>query len=155
MTEATVHLQLDGLMDHLRVAWQTGETLLSSVPFPEDPEGTRYNVLLSIQELLTNVFRHGYAGNQSMPIQIGMEVSSEGFSVEIRDRGVRFDPVAYHSVPPESADGEEVVSGGYGLVIVKMVMDEFDYSYENGWNVVRASKSVHATVAAGAAEEQA
>ena len=153
MTAATVHLQLDGPMDHLRLVWQTGETLLMSVPFTEDPEGARYNVLLSIQELLTNVFRHGYEGDQSKPVQLKLEASPEGFAVEIRDRGQKFDPVAYQGRPRD--DEDEAEGGGYGLIIAKMVMDEFDYLYEDGWNVVRASKSVYAAVSASSAEAQA
>ena len=47
---AQVVLKLTGPMDHLRLVWQTGETLLESVVFDDDPEGTRYNVLLALQE---------------------------------------------------------------------------------------------------------
>src|SRR5262245_37329417 len=53
-----VELRLSGAMDHLRIVWQTGETLLESVPFQDDPDGTRYNVLLAVQEMVTNILRH-------------------------------------------------------------------------------------------------
>ena len=55
-----VVLSLTGPMDHLRLVWQTGETLLQSVVFDDDPEGNRYNVLVALQEMVTNVLRHGY-----------------------------------------------------------------------------------------------
>ena len=48
---AKVDLCLQGSMDHLRIVWQTGQTLLESIPFREDPETTRYNVLLAVQEM--------------------------------------------------------------------------------------------------------
>jgi anti-sigma regulatory factor (Ser/Thr protein kinase) len=145
-------------MDHLRLAWQAGETLLMSVPFAEDPEGTRYNVLLSIQELLTNVFRHGYRGDETQPLELTMRASAEEFAVEIRDRAPRFDPVRYQSRRPDSESAAGVAAaegGGYGLVIVKMVMDEFEHGYEDGWNVVRATKGVFAKVGAGSHEDRA
>ena len=43
---AQATIKLTGPMDHLRLVWQTGETLLGAVSFEEDAEGTRYNCLL-------------------------------------------------------------------------------------------------------------
>ncbi|MCA8958369.1 MAG: ATP-binding protein [Planctomycetes bacterium] len=151
--KARVELKLEGSMDHLRLAWQTGETLLASVPFAEDPDGIRYNVLLSVQELLTNILRHGYSGDDTGPVQIVMEASPDGFSVELRDRGIAFDPLQH--VRSDVEEGVPIEPGGYGLVIVRMVMDELNYRREDGWNVLTLSKSVHAGVAATATGAQA
>ena len=63
-------LWLKGDLDHLRLAWQTAETLLESLGFDADPEQARYNVLLAVQELLTNVLRHGYGGNSELPVEV-------------------------------------------------------------------------------------
>ena len=57
---AQASIKLIGPVDHLRIVWQTGEALLDSVVFDEDSEGTRYNILLALQEMVTNVLRHGY-----------------------------------------------------------------------------------------------
>jgi anti-sigma regulatory factor (Ser/Thr protein kinase) len=150
---AKVEMRLEGSMDHLRLAWQAGETLLASTPFQEDPDGTRYNVLLSVQEMVTNVLRHGYRGDHTQPLILRMEASPQGFGVEIRDRGQPFDPVA-HEVPDPLGDEEqdEIEPGGYGIVIVRMVMDELEYRFEDGWNITRLFKSVCAPVGAEATE---
>lgn len=149
-----VELRLQGPMDQLRLAWQTGETLLANVPFTEDPDSLRYNILLSVQELLTNVLRHGYSGDESQPVVICMEASEEGFVFELRDQGVPFDPLDHVEVP-EECEGGELQIGGYGIVIVKMVMDQLDYRNEDGWNILRAEKSVHSEVALEVSGEQA
>lgn len=135
-------------MDQLRIAWQVGETLLASVPFEDDPDGTRYNILLAIQEMLTNVLRHGYAGAEEEPLVLRMEACDEGFSVELRDRATAFNPLEYE-IPDLSQEVEECpdTPGGYGIVIVRMVMDEIDYVREDGWNVLRMTKSAMAAVA--------
>ena len=77
----TVDLRLCGSMDHLRILWQVGETLLESVPFEDDPEGTRYNVLLAVQEMLTNILRHAYGNDETKPIEVCMQASTDNFTV--------------------------------------------------------------------------
>ncbi len=70
---AKLLLHLCGPMDHLRLTWQAAETLLENVPFAEDPESTRYNILLAIQEMVTNILRHGYQDHQDQPVEIKLE----------------------------------------------------------------------------------
>ncbi len=67
---ARVELILDGHLDQLRIAWQVGETLLNEVPFEDDPKVTRYNILVAMQELLTNVFRHGYLASSGQVVEV-------------------------------------------------------------------------------------
>ena len=135
-------------MDHLRLAWQAGETLLSNVPFEEDPKGTRYNILLALQELLTNVLRHGLMGDCDETIVVRLDASDSHFGFEIHDRGPRFDPTAYQG-EPDSCDGVPEQPGGYGLTIVRVVLDGFEYRHEDGWNIVRGTKSVRTGIPTG------
>jgi anti-sigma regulatory factor (Ser/Thr protein kinase) len=141
---AHVQLLLCGPMDHLRLVWQTGETLLESIPFDADPEGTRYNVLLALQEIVTNVLRHGYRGDDTRPVHLSFEASAEQFQVTLRDQGPPFDPL---EVQVERA-GEAFPQreGGFGILIARMVMDGMDYAREGEWNVLRMVK--RASVAA-------
>lgn len=135
-----VVLQLTGPMDHLRLIWQTGETLLESVVFDEDPEGTRYNVLVALQEMVTNVLRHGYRLDESKPIEVVFALTEDSLQIELRDQGPAFDPLAYdtserdvdHTMPEEG--------GGFGIHIARAVMDKVEYRRENGWNTLRLSK---------------
>ena len=136
--KAKLHLQ--GPMDHLRIVWQTGEALLGSIPFEEDPDGTRYNILLAVQEMVTNVLRHAYRGDEDRPILIEFSSSASGMGVEIRDCGPEFNPVHVEVGPPGDSAVPQA-EGGYGIMITKMVMDEFDYAREGGWNVLRMYKS--------------
>lgn len=147
---ANVQLHLHGEMDHLRIVWQTGETLLESIPFGEDPDGTRYNLLLAIQEMLTNVLRHAYAGHENEPVVVEFFASDTGMAVEIRDRGPEFNPVVVEMEPDEENPPPE--GGGYGIMIAKIVMDDLDYQREAGWNVLRMSKAAEPPRTADASE---
>lgn len=136
---AQVKIQLQGPMDHLRLVWQTGETLLDAVVFDEDPEGTRYNVLVALQEMVTNVLRHGYRLDESMPIEIVFELTDDTLQIVLRDRGPAFDPLAYDT---SGCDVESMPreSGGFGIHIARLVMDKLEYEREHGWNTLRMTK---------------
>jgi serine/threonine-protein kinase RsbW len=139
---AQASLKLTGPMDHLRLVWQTGETLLDSVVFDEDPEGTRYNILLALQEMATNVLRHGYLLDESKPIEVVFELSDDQLQVELRDQGPSFDPLAYEGDDSDFGMEMPTEAGGYGIRIARMVMDDVQYRREDGWNCLRLTKCV-------------
>lgn len=151
---ATVDLRLRGSLDHLRLLWQVGETLLESVPFEDDPEGTRYNILLAVQEMVTNILRHAYRNDDSQPIELRMEASTVDFKVHLRDRGNEFNPLSYE--PPSTQDVTAppiTESGGYGIMIVKMVMDHVAYERKDDWNILHMRKDVDLPVATASSEQ--
>ena len=146
---STVDLRLDGSVDRLRIAWMTAETLLSEVPFVGDAQESRYQVLLCLTELLTNVLRHGYAGEG--PVELRFEASEQEFAFEIRDWATPFDPTTAEPATRPLAEGE-LSEGGYGLMIVRSVMDGFEYRLEGRANVIRATKKVESRAAVSAEE---
>lgn len=137
---AHVVLNLTGSMDHLRLVWQVGETLLEPVAFADDPEGTRYNILLALQEMLTNVLRHAYAPSDPRPIEVTFDVTDSVVEIGVRDRGREFNPLEYEATELMAADAPALSSGGYGIYITRMVMDEVTYQRTGGWNHLRMRK---------------
>jgi serine/threonine-protein kinase RsbW len=140
-----VVLRLVGPLDQLRLVWQTGETLLESIPFDEDPENTRYHVLLALQEMVTNVLRHAYELDESQPIEVHFTATNDAFEVELRDRGPAFDPLAHDTSDLATLESLPVEAGGYGIYIARMVMDEVVYVRRDGWNLLRMKKLARAT----------
>ena len=61
-------------------------------------------------------------------------------------RRERFDPTAHESALEQDPDAGPTEEGGYGIMIVKMVMDDLSYRFADGWNIVRAFRSIHAQV---------
>lgn len=146
---AQATLQLVGPMEHLRLVWQTGEALLESVPFDDDPEGTRYNILLAVQEMLTNVLRHGYERDETLPIEVSFRVAADAFAVELRDQGPAFDPLQHDTTELETEAGMPAAAGGFGIHIAKIVMDSLDYRREGEWNVLTMAKFIAFGAAVG------
>ena len=140
---AQVAITLIGPMDHLRLVWQTGETLLETVVFDEDPEGTRYNVLLALQEMVTNVLRHGYQLDEQKPVEVIFELTDDQLLICLRDQGPAFDPLSFDEPEfSEAAADMPTEVGGHGIRIARMVMDDVHYERVDGWNCLRMTKCV-------------
>jgi anti-sigma regulatory factor (Ser/Thr protein kinase) len=144
---AIVDLSLRGAVDHLRLAWQTGEALLELVEFTEDPEGTRYNVLVALQEMVTNVLRHAYT-DLDEPVHLRYEADVDSFSVVLRDRGPAFDPL---TATPRSIceDAMPSETGGWGIAIAREVMDDMAYRRDGEFNELTMRKTARSPHGSG------
>jgi serine/threonine-protein kinase RsbW len=144
---AEVRMHLAGATNQLRIIWQTGETLLESVPFEgEDAATVRYNVLLAIQELVTNVYRHAYGGDLERGIDVHFRTSARGFEAEIVDDGPNFDPTRVPERFESPNDEMPADEGGFGIMITRAVMDDLHYERLGERNVVRVFKSAREQV---------
>jgi anti-sigma regulatory factor (Ser/Thr protein kinase) len=143
-----VAIKLTGPMDHLRLVWQAGEALLDTVLFEDDPEGTRYNVLVALQEMVTNVLRHGYAFDDTRPIEVVFEIRDDTLQIALRDQGPPFDPLQHDTGDCMLPEGMPSEGGGFGIHIARMVMDRVEYAREGAWNSLRMSKCLRVTAKA-------
>jgi len=89
---------------------------------------------LAVEEIITNIINHGYK-NSGGEIVIYCRINSNQTQVRIRDDAPRFDPL---SLPEPELNGtiENRKIGGLGIFLVRQVMDEISYRYENGQNIL-------------------
>jgi len=87
---------------------------------------------LAVEEVITNIINHGYK-NAGGEIVISCRINVNQAEVRIRDNAPRFDPL---SLPEPKLDDtiEDRKIGGLGVFLVRQVMDEISYRYENGQN---------------------
>ena len=78
---------------------------------------------LAISEACTNVVRHAYLDQQKSHLILTARRIGERIVFRVRDFGDKFDPAG---VPPPQMDGEPTV-GGYGVYLMRQVMDEVRY----------------------------
>ena len=78
-------------------------------------------IVLSVDEALTNVIRHAYAGVRG-PIRLTFRDSEEKTEITIEDHGKKFDPTL---VPEPKLPREE--PGGLGVHLIRTIMDELIY----------------------------
>lgn len=97
-------------------------------------------IAIAIEEVLVNVA--SYAG---LSADEGAEVCCEVLEdpprvvMQFRDGGIPFDPLARED-PDRSPDALLERVGGLGIFMVKTLMDDVSYAYENGKNTLTMLK---------------
>jgi serine/threonine-protein kinase RsbW len=88
-------------------------------------------IVLAMDEALSNVIRHGYCGACDRPIDIRMERKTlpgrQGLEVTIRDYGKQVDAKTING-----RDLDDVRPGGLGVHIIRAVMDVAEYAPAEG-----------------------
>ena len=101
---------------------------------------TRLQIQIAVEELFVNIASYAYAPGSGEAV-IGCQVEQEppSITIQFRDWGKPFDPLA-----KEDADitlsAEERKIGGLGIYMVKNSMDDVNYVYENGQNILTIRK---------------
>jgi anti-sigma regulatory factor (Ser/Thr protein kinase) len=88
---------------------------------PEDLSG----VLLAVDEALTNVIIHGYAGRGG-PVEIEIAGQPGKLVIHLRDAAGAFDPTGVPA-PDLNIPLEERTPGGLGIHLMRQVMDQLTY----------------------------
>jgi serine/threonine-protein kinase RsbW len=80
------------------------------------------DVLLAVDEAVTNVLVHGYQGQMGM-IEIELRRRGDSLVVCLRDRAIPFDPT---TIPPPdlTLPLEQRPFGGMGIYLMRQLMDE-------------------------------
>lgn len=95
---------------------------------------------LAVDEACTNVIEHGYGGENLGNIEVHCEAVPGVLTITIHDSARPFDPAhaPAPNVAPTSLDDLRI--GGLGLHFIRQVMDEVQFSYENGGNTLKLVK---------------
>ncbi len=109
---------------------------------PVLPAGSRgddfiYLIELAISEICTNIMKHAYAGSNG-EIRGQVTLLNNGIQLDFYDHGIGFDP---NSVPKPKSDPNNLTEGGYGLHIVRQIMDVVSYNSQPGegnhWHLIK------------------
>jgi anti-sigma regulatory factor (Ser/Thr protein kinase) len=99
------------------------------------------NVNLVLDEIVSNVIRHGLAVESEGHVDVSLSVSDHELTIEVTDNGIAFDPLA---APPPNLDlpiAERPI-GGLGIHIVKVLSDTIAYRRERGRNHLRLTMRI-------------
>jgi anti-sigma regulatory factor (Ser/Thr protein kinase) len=93
-------------------------------------------VYLLLDELMSNIYRHGYLEAQDEPIGVRLRVDDGSVLVAMRDLAFTFD-VAAHASTRRAPPPEKGQRGGMGLFIVYSMCESFEHRVpREGGNVV-------------------
>ena len=100
----------------------------------------RMQIEVAVEELFVNVASYAYApatGSVTVSIEIGGEPAAA--RITFTDGGVPYDPLA-KADPDVTLSAEERQIGGLGIYMVKKSMDDMQYEYRDGHNVLTIVK---------------
>ena len=94
---------------------------------------------IAVDEACTNVIKHAYRGEDNKQIDLAIIIDDDRFTVRIRDEGRSFRPQMY-SEPDIFKYAESRRAGGFGVHIMRRLMDEVEYQTRGNVNEVRLTK---------------
>jgi len=108
----------------------------------EVPELESHKIVLAIDEICANLIIHSNNCDPREKLELLVDFKkNDRIKFVIRDRGVSFDMTRYK----EPSMDEIIASkrkGGLGLMLVKRIMDEIEFTTENNYNICRLTKKL-------------
>ena len=101
------------------------------------PAETFSLVELALQELLTNQVEHAYENNSAGTIKLQFNVDADKILIVSEDAGLK---ATFDLNKVKMPDPLELAEGGYGMAIIKNVMDDVSYRRLDGRNIWKLMK---------------
>lgn len=135
--EKTICLDVPATFKYLHIVSSCLDGVLTQEADLAKQEYLSYNVQLAVQEICTNIVRHAYKEreNERIRVKITLELHPRSLVIEIFDTGM---PCKECDVTLPNLDEGQV--NGYGLFIVRNLMDEVTYQREpegNFWYLTK------------------
>jgi sigma-B regulation protein RsbU (phosphoserine phosphatase) len=105
------------------------------------PEDVVYDTRLALEEVVSNVIRHGYEDDNEHRIVVRLILEGRTLILEVKDDGRPFNPLEIPG-PDTGVPLEERVHGGLGIFLTRRAMDGMEYRREQGQNILIMKKTL-------------
>ena len=107
------------------------------------PMLTQTAIDIAVEELFVNIANYAYDQGKGVAV-VQVSVHDDPLSVEITfiDNGKQYDPLAKPD-PDTTLSVKERKKGGLGIFMVKKSMDNVQYEYKDGKNILTISKKLN------------
>lgn len=95
---------------------------------------------LAADEIFTNIINYAYP-QQKGNIEVNCHFDNQKMIIEIFDHGIPFNPLSYPN-PKIIPDIQEIRTDGYGIFLVRRLMDNIVYKREGDRNCLSLEKHV-------------
>ena len=135
-------LTVDAKVENLEAVTEFVDSFLEE---NDCPMKTEMQVNISIDEVFHNIVSYAY-DEKNGKIEIQIESGDPVKLVLIfKDSGTPFNPLE-NDDPDITLSSDDREAGGLGIFMVKKLMDNVTYSYENGQNILKLEKSWQAVL---------
>lgn len=127
-------LKIEAKKENMSVVYDFVNKYLEGIPAK-----AKNHINIGVDEVFSNISRFAYApeiGNVIIRIAVGDEVV-----IEFEDEGIRYNPLE-NKDPDITLSIEERRIGGLGIFLLKKIMDDVSYSYQNEKNILTISKKI-------------
>jgi len=100
---------------------------------------TQKTVRIAVEEILVNIASYAYPSEVG-DVTVSITTASDKCIVKFEDSGIPYDPLD-NSGPETNLSLDERDIGGLGIFMTKELMDNVEYSYENGQNILIITKN--------------
>ena len=97
------------------------------------------NINIAVEEIFINIANYAYLDVEGS-VTVRLSVGSGQFTARFIDCGTRYDPLGKPD-PDTALSAMERDIGGLGIFMVKKLMDQVEYRYEDGMNILTMQKS--------------
>jgi len=97
------------------------------------------DITLCVDEACTNIIKHAYQWKKGKPIHIQLAMKGNEMLVTIIDEGKPFDPDKYE-VPTLEEQLSQKKRSGYGILLIRKLMDHVEYLNRRSRNEIRMTK---------------
>ena len=106
------------------------------------PMKAQMQIDIAIDELFSNIAQYAY-NPKTGKATVRVEVTENPMAVIITfiDNGVPYNPLA-KADPDVTLSADERQIGGLGIFMVKKSMDDINYEYKNGQNILKIKKNI-------------
>jgi anti-sigma regulatory factor (Ser/Thr protein kinase) len=94
-----------------------------------------YRINLALEEMITNIIRHGYDDYDEHKIVVSIEVRENELAARIEDDGHAFNPLESEKTGAVGSLDDPKV-GGVGIHLIRKLIDQVTYKRENEKNIL-------------------
>lgn len=105
------------------------------------PQKHSDDIQMAVDEAVTNVMEHAYAGRTDGHISIQLDIDTQAILVEIRDQGHAFNAKKVKKPNINSPLSERSI-GGLGIFFMKKLMDHVEFTRDDSGNITRMTKKL-------------
>ena len=138
--EAYEEITMDATSDSIT---KTQEFIANKLDILESGVDEKRQIDVAIDEIVGNIASYAYEGGTG-PVTVGASIDISHKTIEIifKDKGVYFNPLDKEA-PDVSLAAKKRKIGGLGIFLVKKTMDDMQYEYTDGQNILKLVKKVN------------